>query len=134
MGVTASVIDLTALDDGMIRLIVKGIERVSIVQFAEGQFLSAEVAAIEESRDQEAEAFALSRAVLEEFRQYRREDVSAPLYARFPHIREPGGLADAIAPHLPVEIERRQDLLETSDVIARLEKILALMKAERQGA
>jgi uncharacterized protein len=129
VGVTASVIDLTALDDGTFRLVVKGIERVSIVQLAEGQFLTAEVAAIEQTRGQEAEAFTLSRAVLEEFRQYRHPALPAAHYALFPHIREPGVLADAIAPNLSVEIDRRQDLLETSDVIARIEKILALMKA-----
>src|SRR5262249_12307072 len=129
VGVTASVIDRTTLGEGTIRLVIKGIERVSVVQLAEGQFLTAEIAAIEESRGQEAEAFALSRAVLEEFRVYRNASFSAAPYARLPHIREPGELADAVAPHLLVEIDRRQDLLETSDVIARLEKILALMKA-----
>jgi ATP-dependent Lon protease len=35
---------------------------------------------------------------------------------------------------IQVGIDRRQDLLETSDVIARLEKILAVMKADRQAA
>ena len=134
VGVTAGVIDFTTLNDWTIRLIVKGIERVSIVQLAEGQFLTAEIAAIEESRGQEPEAFALARAVVEEFRAYRNADLSAAPYARLPHIREPGELADAIAPHLLVEIDRRQDLLETSDVVARLEKILALMKADRQAA
>jgi hypothetical protein len=33
-----------------------------------------------------------------------------------------------------VEIDRRQDLLETSDVIARIEKVRALMQADRQAA
>jgi ATP-dependent Lon protease len=49
-------------------------------------------------------------------------------------ISEPGALADAIASLLSVEIDRKQDLLETSDVITRLEKILALMQSERQAA
>jgi hypothetical protein len=33
-----------------------------------------------------------------------------------------------------VEIDQRQDLLETSDVIARIEKVRALMQADRQAA
>jgi ATP-dependent Lon protease len=134
VGVTASVIDLTTLDDEASRLAVKGIERVSIVQLAEGQFLSAEIAAIAESRGQEAEAFALGRAMLEEFRTYRNADLSRAPYTHIPHLHEPSLLADAVAPHLSVEIDRRQDLLETTDVVARLEKILALMKADRQAA
>jgi uncharacterized protein len=134
VGVTASVIDRTTLHDGTIRLVVKGLERAAIAQLAEGQFLTAEVAPVEESRGQETEAFDLSRAVLEEFRAYRNANLSAAPYARLPHIREPGELADAVAPFLLGEIDQRQDLLETSDVIARLEKILALMKADRQAA
>jgi uncharacterized protein len=141
VGVTANVIDLTALNDGTVRLFVKAIERVSVVQLAEGQFLTAEIASIEESRGRETEAFALSRAVLEElavrefeFRAPRNTSPWATLYARLRHFHEPSELADAVAPYLSVEIDHRQDLLETSDVIARLEKILALMKADRQPA
>jgi len=137
VGATASIIDLIALNDGTIRLRVKGIERVSIVQFVEGQFLSAEIAAIEESRRQEPEAFALARAVLEEFRTYRNAEASGGPYAQLPHIqhiREPNLLADIVASYLMVNIDRKQDLLETSDVIARFEKILALIKADRQAA
>jgi ATP-dependent Lon protease len=134
IGVTASVIDQTALDDGTIRLMVKGLERAAVVGVAEGPFLTAEVAPVEEARGQDAQAFDLSRAVLEEFQAYRNASLSAAPYARLPHIREPGPLADAVAPFLLVEIDRRQDLLETADVVARLEKILALMEADRQAA
>jgi ATP-dependent Lon protease len=134
VGVTASVIDFTPLDDGTIRLLVKGLARAAIVQTAEGQFLTAEIAAVEETRGLEAEAFDLSRAVLEECRAYRNASLAAAPYARLPHIREPSVLADAVAPFLWVEIDRRQDLLETSDVVARLDKILALMKGDRLAA
>ena len=132
VGVTASVIDHTTLHDGTIRLVVKGLERAAIVQWSEGQFLTAEVAPVEDSRGREAEAFDLSRAVLEEFRAYRNASLSAGPYARLPHIREPSELADAS--FLLVEIDHRQDLLETSDVIARIEKVRALMQADRQAA
>jgi uncharacterized protein len=40
-------------------------------------------------------------------------------------------LADTIATLLPIEIAQRRDLLETGDVITRLEKILALMTTDR---
>ncbi|RWP34461.1 LON peptidase substrate-binding domain-containing protein, partial [Mesorhizobium sp.] len=40
-------------------------------------------------------------------------------------------LADTLAPLLSISIEQKQQLLETSDVVARLEKILDLMKAGR---
>jgi uncharacterized protein len=134
VGVTASVIGQTMLPDGTIKLTVKGIERAVIVQLGEGEWLTAEVASLDETRGQEAEAFNLSRAALEEFQAYRDTSLSVEPYSKLPHIREPGVLADAIAPFLSVDIDCRQDLLETGDVITRLEKIIALMRADRQAA
>jgi uncharacterized protein len=134
VGVAASIVEQTTFDDGTIRLLVKGLERVAIVQLDRGQFLTAEVAPVEESRGQEAGAFELSRAMLEEFQAYRNARRPDWPYAKLSHIRQPGELADAVAAFLAVGIDRRQDLLETSDVIARLEKILSLMKTDQQAA
>ncbi len=125
---TASVVDQATLPDGTVKLLVKGLERATIVQLAKGQFLTAEVAPVEETRGQEAAAFNLLSAVFEEFIAYSRSR-PYPTSFHFADIREPSVLGDAIAPLMPVGIGRRQDLLETSDVIARLEKILAMMKA-----
>jgi uncharacterized protein len=43
-------------------------------------------------------------------------------------------LADTVAPFLSIGMDQRQDLLETADVVTRLEKILELMKTDRQAA
>jgi uncharacterized protein len=152
MGVAASVINQTMLDDGTVRLRVEGLERATIVQLADSEtpreqrtatagqitmhwrYLTAEVAPVEETHGQEAYAFDLSRSVLEEFPAYRNASLSEWPYSRLPQIREPGELADAVVPFLTVGIDRRQDLLQTGDVISRLEQILALMKADRQAA
>jgi ATP-dependent Lon protease len=131
VGVTASVIDLATAADGTLRLIVKGLERAALLHLAAGEFLAAEIALIAESRSREAEAFTLSQAVLERFPGYLNVDLLSQPYARLRHFREPGVLADAVAAILPIEIAQRQDLLETGDVITRLEKILALMKSDR---
>jgi ATP-dependent Lon protease len=51
-----------------------------------------------------------------------------------PDIKDPGILADSIAPLLQVSIEQRQALLETCDVVTRLETILALLRTAQQAA
>ena len=104
------------------------------MHLTEGQFLAAEIKPIEESRSQDAEAFTLSRTVMERFQAHRNITFSSPPYSRLPHIREPGALADTIATFLSLEISAKQDLLDTADVIARLEKLLALMKTDQQAA
>jgi uncharacterized protein len=72
--------------------------------------------------------------VLENSRAYRNVSLSSPPYAYLPKIREPGVLADAIAPLLEIDVARKQELLESSDVITRLEKILAAIRTGMQTA
>ena len=74
------------------------------------------------------------RAVLEKLQAVRNGGLPLPPYSVLPHIREPGMLADAVAPLLLIGIDRRQDLLETSDVVVRLEKILALIQTDQRAA
>jgi ATP-dependent Lon protease len=80
------------------------------------------------------EVEALLRTVLERLKAYLNVDFSSLPYSRLSHIREPGVFADAIAPLMPIEIGQRQDLLETGNATARLEKILALMKNDSRAA
>jgi uncharacterized protein len=134
VGLTASVIDVMPLADGTLRLIVKCHDRVAVGHVTEGPFLAAEIKPIEESRGRDAEAFAMSRTMLERFQAHLNINLTAQPYARLLQITEPGMLADAVMPYLSNDIGKRQDLLETTDVITRLEKILALMKTDQQAA
>jgi uncharacterized protein len=134
VGVIASVIDFMPLPDGSCRVVTRNLKRVTLVRCIAGEMLAAKVAPFAESRGDVAQAVTLVRTVLERLRAYLNTDFSALPYNRLPHIREPGVLADAIAPLMPVEIGQRQELLETGDAIVRLEKILALMKNDRRAA
>jgi uncharacterized protein len=132
VGVVASVIDHMPLGD--VRIIVKSLERASLVRVVDGEMLAANVAPFAESRGDAAQAETLLRTVLERFQAYLNVTFASPVYSRLPHIREPGALADAIAPLLPIEIGQRQELLETANAYTRLEKVLALMKNDSRAA
>jgi hypothetical protein len=74
------------------------------------------------------------RAVLDAYQAYAKHPA-----ARFLQVyaaAEPGQLADAIAPllQLSIGVEKAQQLLETDDVVKRLEMILELIEASRQAA
>jgi ATP-dependent Lon protease len=136
VGVTASVIDRQTQVDGVLKVSVSGLQRTAIVRLINDEFLAAEVVPIEEERGQSPEAATLSRAVLEAYQVYANVDFSSPPAgpkARFglPSIGDPSLLADTVAPLLSIGIEQRQQLLETSDVVTRLETILDLMNASR---
>lgn len=134
IGVTASVVDLLHLGDGTIKLLVRGLERARIVHLAEGPFLSAEIAPLPELISKNDEAIALSRAVLERLKAQPKNDVLSSPYDRLSFIEEPSALANAVAPLLRCEISQRQELLETSDVVIRLQKILDLMRNDQKAA
>jgi ATP-dependent Lon protease len=139
VGVIASIIHSTTLLDGTLKLFVSGHDRSVIVREVEQQFLAAEAAPLEQTRAHGAEAMALFRRVLEAYQQWANVDFSAvPLgpqaRLRLPSMDAPGALADAIAPLLPIAIEQRQQLLETTDVVVRLEAILELMKTSQHAA
>jgi uncharacterized protein len=134
VGLTASVIDLIKLNDGTIKLLVKTLTRATIVRLVEDPFLTAEITPFDESRGQDEEAVALSRAMLETLLAARNSGQISFLYDRSQESKEPGTLADAVAAILPCDIRQKQDLLETGDVVSRLQKILALMKTDQQAA
>jgi ATP-dependent Lon protease len=139
VGVMASVIHSTTLLDGTFKLFISGHERTMVTRPVEAQFIAAEAAPLAQTRGHSAEAVVLFRAVLEAYQRWANVDLSGvpqgpQARLRLPSMEEPGALADAIAPLLPIAIEQKQQLLETSDVVVRLQAILELMKSSRHAA
>ena len=136
VGVTASVINRQTQVDGVLKVSISGLQRAAIARLVNDEFLAAEVVPIKERRSQSAKAVALSRAVLDAYQIYANVDFSSlPPGPRarhgLPSIGDPSLLADTVAPLLSIGIEKMQQLLETSDVVTRLETILDLMNAGR---
>jgi ATP-dependent Lon protease len=139
VGVTANVIHNARLLDGNLKLFISGIARGVVARPIEEEFLMAEVAPIDETNHGTAEAVALFSAVLEAYQAWTDVRFAAQPHGHhahpgLPNPGDPGMLADAIAPLLPVSIEQRQQLLETSDVVARLGAILELIKGAQLAA
>jgi ATP-dependent Lon protease len=134
VGVTANVIRRLSMNDETMKVIVSGLRRVAVIKTVAAEFPAAEVTPIEDiSRELSADTLALARQVLDAYEAYA--NASSARFQSF-HV-DPGMLADAIAPllqMLSVGIDKMQLLLETVDVVKRLEMILGLMKASRQAA
>lgn len=138
-GVIASVVDRQTQVDGTLKVTVCGIQRIGIVHLTDGEFLAAKVEPIKEQGNQSQKATALSSAVLDAYQTYAEIDFSAlpsGSKARFslPSIGDPSLLADTVAPLLSASVEEKQQLLETLDVVTRLERLTDLMSAGRASA
>jgi uncharacterized protein len=135
VGVTAKVIQRVPLNDDTLKITVSGLRRAGLVRAVDGEFLAVEMTAIDDVRGEATEeTVALSREITETYQGYAKNPISRFLG----YIAEPGLLADTIVPLLqmlfPLGIDRRQQILETPDVVRRLEMILEIMKAARQTA
>jgi ATP-dependent Lon protease len=132
VGVTASVINRMTLPDGTLKVFVSGIRRAALVRLVDDECLAAEIEPVKEERSQTEEALNLSRAVLDAYLIHAKIDFSPPLQGprtrfRLPYVGDPSMLADSIVPSLSIGLDKKQQLLDTADVVTRLEILLKLM-------
>ena len=136
-GVTARLLDQATLTTGSLKVSVQALGRASVLRFDAGEFLAAEITEIPEPpRDKGWDTMSLSRAALDAYQTYAHVDLAAPpqVLTLLARLSEPGMLADTLAQLLRIGMDGRQELLETVDPVARLEKVLALMKTNQEAA
>ncbi|MFC7703646.1 endopeptidase La [Plastorhodobacter daqingensis] len=132
-GVLANVLQLLKLPDGTVKVLVEGRARVKIDDFIENDsFFEARATLLEEVPGDAETVTALLRSVGEEFERYAKikKNIPEEALAAVTETRDPAKLADLVAGHLGVEVTQKQELLETLDVSARLEKVYGLMQGE----
>jgi len=133
VGTIATVLQLLKLPDGTVKVLVEGVHRANLVEFADNpDFFQAYAEMVDEERAPEEELEALARAVVTQFEQYIKlnKKVPAEVLISINQIEDPGKLADTVAQHLALKIADKQELLEISSVSERLEKIYSLMEGE----
>src|SRR5215471_9180777 len=133
IGTVANLVRYVTAPDGHHHLICQGEQRFQIMDFLEGwPFLAARVARIPEpsSRSPEIEAYFLN---------LRRQTAEAlqllpqappELLAAVQSIQSPAQLADLAAAYMDLKPEDKQEILETIEITARMEKVSRLL-AER---
>ncbi len=132
-GVLANVLQMLKLPDGTVKVLVEGQARVRITEFLENdQFFEASAEYLTEMPGDLATTEALLRSVANEFERYAKVKKNIPeeALAAVAETTEPAKLADLVAGHLGIEVEQKQDLLETLSVSERLEKVYGLMQGE----
>ncbi|MEO1732611.1 MAG: endopeptidase La, partial [Pseudomonadota bacterium] len=132
-GVLANVLQLLKLPDGTVKVLVEGIGRVRITEFLENDnFFEARAEYLTEMPGDVATTEALLRSVADEFERYAkvRKNIPEEALAAVGETTEPAKLADLVSGHLGVEVEQKQELLETLSVSERLEKVYGLMQGE----
>ncbi len=133
VGVLANVLQLLKLPDGTVKVLVEGRSRVKINDYIENDdFFEARAEPLAEELGDPAAVEALLRSVAEEFERYAKVKKNVPeeALAQVAETHEATKLADLVAGHLGIEVDRKQNLLETLQVAERLEAVYGLMQGE----
>ncbi|MCS0502721.1 endopeptidase La [Ancylobacter mangrovi] len=126
MGVIANILRYVTAPDGTHHLVCQGEQRFHVDQFVrEKPFITARVTRVEESEESTSDIEARfvhlqnqAGEVLELLPQ-----VPPELMAAVRGANSPSGLADLVAAYMDISPDEKQELLETVDVVARMNKV-----------
>ena len=138
VGCIATVGQILRLPDGTVKVLVEGRRRAKIVRFVEqSPYLSAEVMLLDAGLEPVPESDDLeslrveARQAFEAYLKISRR-VPPEVLASVAQIEEPGQLADTMAAHVGFKIAERQELLSLAPPIARLKRLVELIRAESE--
>jgi ATP-dependent Lon protease len=132
-GTLASVLQLLKLPDGTVKVLVEGATRAKVLKYTDrNDYYEADASPVVDDMGDRVEAEAMARSVVTEFENYVKlnKKVSPEVVGVIQQIEDYAKLADTVASHLAVKIPDKQDILETTSVTQRLEKVLGLMESE----
>jgi ATP-dependent Lon protease len=126
VGTLAKIAQVVQLQDGTVRAIVQGQQRLRLLEFVDSDpFILARVELIDEQSEPGLEVQALVRTVQGQIEAYVQSGAPVPPEAAVAarNITEPGLLADMVAYSPDMSTEQRQELLETINVHERLKLV-----------
>ncbi len=133
IGTAVEVGRILRMPDGSTTVLVQGIERVRIVELIDTDpYLRVRGIPLFEDERHDMASEALMRAVLALFEKVVSLNSNLPedAYVAAMNEKEPGSLADLLAHVLDLDLEQRQELLETLDVNVRLQRLSIMLGQE----
>jgi len=133
IGSIATILQMLKLPDGTVKVLVEGTQRARIGPVTDmGEYLSGDVQPVAGEPGHANEVEAMRRTLLAQFDQYVKLNKKIPpeILTSMSGIDDGGRLADAIAAHLPLKLEQKQQMLEMGDVAKRLEHLLGVLEGE----
>jgi ATP-dependent Lon protease len=133
VGTEMTIARMWHLPDGTTNIWARGTRRVEVLDVVQvDPYIRVRVRPITEPSERSLSTQALMRAVLALFEKCVQLDRNIPedAYVIAMNIDEPGWLADLIASALNIEVEKRQEILETFPPTTRLQRLSILLAQE----
>jgi ATP-dependent Lon protease len=133
VGSVANILQLLKLPDGTVKVLVEGTERVEVLRVEDtGEHFVAETRPMVDDDNIDTKSEAMRRALVAQFDQYVKLNKKIPpeVLTSLAGIDDAARLVDAIAAHLPLKLEQKQEVLEVAGIRKRLEHLLGLLESE----
>ncbi|WP_250313921.1 endopeptidase La [Neisseria sp. Marseille-Q6792] len=133
-GTVAQVLQVLKLPDGTVKVLVEGLYRGQVLTIEDtgGLFVSHIETVKDNDSENHPELEAVRRTLLAQFEQYAKlnKKIPAEIVNSINGISDNSRLADTVAAHLQLKLDQRQQILETADVVARMEFLLSCLESE----
>ena len=134
IGTLANILQVLKLPDGTVKVLVEGMQRARALAVNDGgDYFQAEIEVLAAEENTDGHDYeALRRTLLAQFDQFIKLNKKIPgeVAGTIHGITDHGRLVDTIAAHLQLKLERRQEILEITDVAERMEHLLGQLEAE----
>jgi len=133
VGTIGSILQLLRLPDGTVKVLIEGKQRGRIIRYLPNQdFFLAEIEKIDDSYVPTVETEALVRSLVSAFEEYAKLNpkITNEIVNMVTSAEEPPRLADIIAAHIFIKVDKKQQILETFDVNKRMELVLGFVRGE----
>ncbi len=133
VGTLADIIQIMKLPDGTLKLLVEGLRRVKINQFTDKFLTECDIELLDETADfSEKEERSVRRMLIKGFERYLQvqQKQAHELTQALNDIGSLSLLADIIASHIQVPVEKKIHLLLETDVKARITEVMGLLDGE----
>jgi ATP-dependent Lon protease len=133
VGTMARILQMVKVPDGTLRVLVQGIERISIAELSQTEpYFKARIKALQDKTEKSVELEALMRGVSEVFQKMVSLTPNMPeeLSGAVLNIEDPRQLAYLIATNIRLELVQRQEILEIESAQDKLTKLMQYLNRE----
>ncbi len=133
IGTVATILQLIRLPDGTVKVLVEGVSRAEILSVKlENNYFSCDINPVATAPLPDKQAQMLIRSLTTQFDQYVQLSKKIPpeVVTSISSIDEAGRMVDTIASHMSLQLQEKQNLLQLSDLQARIEHLMGLIEAE----
>jgi len=136
VGTTATIVQHLKLANGNVKLLVEGGARARLLEIEndESGYFRVTAKIIEQSSQVTDEMRDLMKRIGELFERYVKQSPGLQYESMLSTVRiaDPGRMSDTVAAHLPISVEEKQSLLETTSPLERLTRVATLLDGETE--